>query len=60
NNVAVAGGGSATSNLRVGYSLITGNNAVFGASGGANVFTYGNNEIDGNVNNTPPGPTNLH
>ena len=60
NNNALAAGGSSTSNLRVGYSIITGNNAVFTASGGANIFTYQNNEIDGNTNNTPPGPANLH
>ncbi len=60
NNVAVAGGGSSASQLRVGYSLITGNGSVFGSSGGAQVFTYGNNEIDGNTNNTLPGPTPLH
>ena len=59
NNNALAAGGSSTSNLRVGYSIITGNNAVFSSSGG-NIFTYQNNEIDGNTNNTAPGPANLH
>jgi len=60
NNVALSGGGSATSMIHVGYSTITGNNAVFASSGGAQIFTYGNNEIDGNVNPALPGPAPLH
>jgi len=42
----------ATTIGRVGTSVITGNNAALMIGGGASLFTYGNNQLDGNVTDT--------
>ncbi|CAN5742081.1 right-handed parallel beta-helix repeat-containing protein [soil metagenome] len=42
----------ATTIGRVGTTMITGNNAALMIGGGASLFTYGNNQLDGNVTDT--------
>ena len=42
----------AASVARVGNTTITGNLDALSIAGGASIFTYGNNRVDGNTNDT--------
>jgi hypothetical protein len=47
-----------TAIIRVAHSVITGNGSVVNAAGGT-IFSYGDNDIDGNTNNNTDALTPL-
>jgi hypothetical protein len=58
NDGLLANGSNAV--IRVSHSMITGNLVCAVIEGGANIYSYGDNSIDGNGTNALPFTTSLH